>query len=181
MTRLPPELEVALLLLVLVAAIYDLRYRRIPNWLCAAALILGVALNIGLSQWAGLRQAGLGTALAFAVYFPLFVLRAMGAGDLKLMAAVGAIVGPSNWFAIFIFTALLGGAVALALLLVRGGLIHAFRNVRIILVELAHFRPPHRINAALDIAHPRAVTLPHAISICFGSLAFVWLSHLRNG
>ena len=181
MTKLPPELEAALLVLVLVAAIYDLRYRRIPNWLSVAGLICGIALNVRLLHWAGLRPAGLGLALAFAVYLPLFALRAMGGGDLKLMAAVGAIVGPSNWFVIFILTALFGGALALALLIIRGGLVRALRSVLTILVELAHFRAPHRIDAALDVAHPRAVTLPHAISICFGSLAFLCLSHLRTG
>ena len=177
MTKLPPEIEAAVLALALAAAIYDLRYRRIPNWLCAAGLILGVVVNISLSQWVGLRQAVLGMALAFAVYLPLFALRAMGGGDLKLMVAVGSLAGPANWFAIFILTALFGGAIALVLLMVRGGLIRALRNVLTILEELVHFRAPHRSDATLDIAHPHAVTLPHAISICCGSLAFLWLSH----
>ena len=176
MTRLAPELEAALLVLVLVAAIYDLRYRLIPNWLSIAGVLSGIALNVRLLHWAGFRQAGLGLALAFAVYFPLFALRAMGGGDVKLMAAVGAIVGPSNWFVIFILTALSGGALALALLIARGGLIRALRRVLTILIELAHFRAPHGSDATLDVAHPRAVTLPHAISICLGSIAFLWLS-----
>ena len=176
LTKLPPELEVALAALVLAAAVFDVRLSRIPNWLCATGLVLGLVLNFRLMQFAGLRQAALGVALALAVYFPLFALRAMGGGDVKLMAAIGALAGPSNWFIIFVLTALFGGVFAISLLAIRGGLVQAVRNVATILIELVHLRAPHRTDAMLDIAHPSAVTLPHAISICAGTLVFLWLS-----
>src|SRR5206468_6742745 len=105
-------IRVCLALLVLVAAVYDLRFRRIPNWLNLSGIILGFGLNAFLFQWSGTAKAGEGMLLAVAVYLPLYVLRGMGAGDVKLMAAVGALVGPGNWFEIFIATALLGGAAA---------------------------------------------------------------------
>ena len=63
LTKLPPELEVALAALVLVAAVFDARLKRIPNWLCATGLVLGLVLNFRFMQFAGLRQAGLGVAL----------------------------------------------------------------------------------------------------------------------
>ena len=181
LTRLPIEVEGALVALALAAAFYDLRFRRIPNWLCLTGAILGIVLNYRISQFAGLRQASLGVALAVAIYFPLFALRAMGGGDVKLMAAIGALVGPSNWFPIFLLTALFGGAMALALLAIRGGLLQALRNVATILSALVHFRIPHRTDPALDVAYPGAVTLPHAISICAGTLAFLWFLNSRNG
>ena len=106
--------------LVLVAAVFDVRLKRIPNWLCATGLVLGLVLNFRFMQFAGLRQAGLGAALALAVYFPLFALRAMGGGDVKLMAAIGALAGPSNWFITFVLTALFGGVCAISLLVIRG-------------------------------------------------------------
>ena len=179
--RLPIEIEVALAALVLAAAIYDLRFRRIPNWLCLTGTILGFVLNYRISQFAGLRPASLGVALALAIYFPLFALRAMGGGDVKLMAAIGALAGPSNWFLIFLMTALFGGAMALALLAIRGGLLQALRNVATILSALVHFRAPHRIDPALDVAYPSAVTLPHAISICAGTLALLLFLNSRSG
>ena len=179
LTTLPPELEVALAALMLLAAVYDVRLRRIPNWLCLTGLGLGLALHFRLWQFSGLRQAGLGAALALAVYFPLFALIAKGGGDVKLMAATGALVGPSNWFAIFLLTALFGGVFAISLLAIRGGLVQAIRNVATILIQLVHFRAPHRTDATLDIAHPSAVTLPHAIPICAGTLAFLWFVNFK--
>src|SRR2546425_3492211 len=96
LTPLPLELQVLLVLIVGTAAIYDLRFRRIPNWLVLLGLVFGLGMNTYLFHWEGLRRAGLGLGLAFLVYFPLHLLRAMGAGDVKLMAAVGSIVGPVN-------------------------------------------------------------------------------------
>jgi prepilin peptidase CpaA len=84
-------IKVVLLALVLTAAFYDLRWRRIPNWLVLAGVLLGFGLNGFLSgaPLRGLLQALLGFGLASLVYFPLYVIRAMGAGDVKLMMAVG--------------------------------------------------------------------------------------------
>ncbi|MDX2181298.1 MAG: A24 family peptidase [Bryobacteraceae bacterium] len=84
---------------------FDLRERRIPNWLCAAGFALGVALH-----W---RDGLLGAALAMAIYAPLYLLRGVGAGDVKLMAAVGAIAGPWNWLGVFAFSSLATLAAAL--------------------------------------------------------------------
>lgn len=178
MSKLAPPIETTLVLLVLLAAVYDLRYRRIPNWLVVAGLILGFALNAALFHLTGLRQAGLGSALAFAVYFPLFVLRAMGGGDVKLMLAIGALVGPLNWFILFLLAAVLGGVLAVVLLLTRGGMLQALHNIVTILTELGHFRAPYHADPALDAAHPRATTLPHAISIGLGAVTFIWLSNI---
>src|SRR5690242_11677682 len=92
---LPPRgIELVLIALVLGAAIYDVRYRRIPNWLTVMGVAVGLLLNSFLYPgWPGLRLGLLGLAVAFGVYFVLYALRAMGAGDVKLMAAIGAMVG----------------------------------------------------------------------------------------
>ena len=116
LTLPPPGVEALLLTLVLGAAAYDLLYRRIPNWLTLGGAVLGVALNTFLYQgWPGLRFSMAGMALAFGIYLVLYALRAMGAGDVKLMAAVGSIVGWENWFGIFVITAIIGGVMSLIL------------------------------------------------------------------
>src|ERR1700689_4273619 len=97
LTYLPPVVQVVLVLIVVTAGIYDLRYRRIPNWLVLAGLVMGFGLNTFLFELTGLTRAALGMGLALLIYFPLYLLRAMGAGDAKLMAAVGSVVGPGNW------------------------------------------------------------------------------------
>src|SRR5262249_44988714 len=102
LTLPPPGVEVILLTLVLGAAVYDVRYRRIPNWITASGVLAGLLLNAFLDPtWSGLLFGLKGMALGFGIYFALYALHAMGAGDVKLMAAVGALVGAANWFGIF--------------------------------------------------------------------------------
>jgi prepilin peptidase CpaA len=163
--------------LVVAAALYDLRFRRIPNWLVASGIVAGFALNGFFFGLGGLSRAGLGFGLAIAVYLPMFALRAMGGGDVKLMAAVGSMVGAANWFVVFLIAAIAGGVMALALLAVRGGLRRAASNVLDILASLLRGRPPYRERPELDVTHSAAVTLPHGVSIALGSLLFIALSH----
>ena len=178
MTPLAPLSEIALAALVVAAAVYDIRFRRIPNWLVLTGFCLGFALNVFFHRVDGLILALLGAALAFAVYLPFFALRAMGAGDVKLMIAVGAFVGARNWLILFLITAILGGILAVCLLLIRGGLIRALKNVLFILGELVRLRVPYQSDPALDVTHPRAVTLPHGVSIALGTLVFLLLEIL---
>lgn len=98
----------------LAATIVDIRTRRIPNELTAAIAGVGVGLAAagasGISVWASMA----GFALGLALMMPGHALGATGAGDVKLMAAVGAVVGPSTVVTAFLFTALAGGVLALA-------------------------------------------------------------------
>jgi prepilin peptidase CpaA len=176
-TRLPIAIEIAMAALVMIAAVYDVRFRRIPNWLALTGICAGFALNGFLFGVSGLGRAGLGFAVAAAIYVPLFALRAMGAGDVKLMAAVASMTGAVNWFAVFLITAIAGGVIAVGLLLFRGGLRRAVLNVLSILGALIRFRAPFRERPELDVADSRAVTLPHGFAIAIGSLLFIAVSH----
>lgn len=162
----------AALLLALIAGVFDYRSRRIPNWLSLTGLAAGLAGNLYLSGFNGLKQAALGCGLALLLYLPLFLLRAMGGGDVKLMAALGSIIGPNAWLIVFILTALLGGIAAIGLLLYRGGLLRALVNVGRILGSLGQLEAPHAAHPELDVAHPHAVTLPHAVVIALGTAAW---------
>jgi prepilin peptidase CpaA len=168
----PVGLQVILVLLVSIAAIYDLRFRRIPNWLVLTGLLLGLGLNAFLFAWSGVRSSLLGIALAFLIYFPLYLLRGMGAGDVKLMAAVGAMVGPANWFGIFIIASLLGGVVAVILLLARGRLRSTLWNIGFLLQRLGSFKAPYA-REELDISSKKSIKLPHAIVIAGGAVVFL--------
>lgn len=172
---MPLSIQIALVGLTGVAAITDAYSRRIPNVLVLAGLIAGFVLNVWLGGWLGLKDPILGFGLALLIYVPLFIVRAMGGGDVKLMAAAGAIIGPSQWFTLFIFASIAGGAIALGMLLTRQTLGPAFGNIMYILKELAHFRAPYKSNAALDVASPKALTMPHGIAIAAGAIALLVL------
>jgi prepilin peptidase CpaA len=177
LTLPPPGIEVVLLAVVLAAALYDARYRRIPNWLTLIGVVLGLGLNTFLYQgWPGLRFSLMGLGLAFGFYFALYALRAMGAGDVKLMAAIGSLVGWSDWFGIFVVTAIVGGVVALVFVLFRGRLKNTLFNVGFILSEMKSGRPAYLGNEELDVRSEKAQRLPHGVIIAVGTIAFLILS-----
>jgi prepilin peptidase CpaA len=175
---MPVVLQCALVALTGVAAITDLYSRRIPNPLVVAGFAAGILLNTWLSGWQGVLHALMGFGLALLIYIPLFALRAMGGGDVKLMAAAGAIIGPRDWFTLFIFASVVGGVIALGMLMARKSLGPTFWNLMHILKELAHFRMPYKSNAALDISSPQALTMPHGVAI---GIAAVLLIAFPNG
>ena len=173
---MPLLLKIILVGVVLLAGAYDARYRKIPNWLSLSGLILGLGINMLLSGWAGLGAAILGFGLAVLVYMPLYLIRGMGAGDVKLMAAIGAIVGPHDWLGIFIATALVGGVVSLTAVAIKKRTYQTLLNLTTIVSELLQFRRPAKADARLDVRNPNALRMPHAVSIAAGCIAFLYLS-----
>lgn len=174
LTHLPLVLRAVLVIIVVTAAIYDLRFRRIPNWLVLAGLVLGFGLNSFLFELGGLATAAKGFGIALLIYFPLYLLRAMGAGDAKLMAAVGAIVGGwGNWIVLFVATAVIGGLLGLVVLLFAGRIQKTFWNMGWILNEILHFRAPYHSSQELDVRSSKGMRMPHGVAIALGSIAFL--------
>ncbi|HLK63059.1 MAG TPA: A24 family peptidase [Bryobacteraceae bacterium] len=170
----PPGVQAILLTLVLGAAVYDVRYRRIPNWLTVGGVLIGLALNTFMYQgWPGLRMSLAGFGVGFGVYVALYALRAMGAGDVKLMAAVGSMVGWEDWFGIFLITAVIGGAMALMLVVAKKRLAKTIFNVGVILSEMKAGRPAYMAKEELDVKNPKALGLPHGAVIAVGTLFFL--------
>ncbi|HET8773167.1 MAG TPA: A24 family peptidase, partial [Thermoanaerobaculia bacterium] len=107
----------------LVATVVDIRTRRIPNDLTATMAGLGIGLSAsgisGVPLWASM----LGFVVGLALMMPGHLLGATGAGDVKLMGAVGAIVGPATVVNAFLFTAVAGGILAVVVALRRRRLV----------------------------------------------------------
>jgi prepilin peptidase CpaA len=166
-----------LLAVLLVAAVYDVRFRRIPNWATMTGVVLGLALNaiIGLG-WPGVWFSLRGLGLGFGVYLVLYVIRAMGAGDVKLMAAVGALVGWRDWLVIFFLTAILGGVMAVIMITTRGRIGKTLANIGFILTELMRGRPAYLKREELDARSPKAVGLAHGAVIAVATVFFLALS-----
>ncbi len=176
---MPLPLKIALVCVVLVAGVYDLRSRRIPNWVSLSGIVLGAGGNTLLFGWHGLREAGFGLLCAVAIYMPLYLVRAMGAGDVKLMAAVGAIVGPQDWLQIFLATAIIGGILSLAVVASKHRLAQTLQNVGVIARELLHLRAPSRADSRFDVRHGDSMRLPHGAAIASGCMVYLLFSASR--
>jgi prepilin peptidase CpaA len=143
---------------VVVAAVFDVRTHRIPNWLA----LLGF----------GIAGAFKGIAVGFAILLPLYLLRATGAGDVKLMAMVGAYLGPWGVASAAILSFIAGGVLALAVALARGALGQLFANVRTMLYGSLLTA---MTTGKTTITTPAASVskLPYGVAIAIGTFAHV--------
>src|SRR5579872_7236258 len=117
------------LLLAGVAGWTDWRYRRIPNWLTVPCFFLGIAANAFVGGWAGTKESLLGAGLGLLVLLPFVLLRSLGAGDWKLMGAVGACIGLHGFVSVLILTVFINGLVAIGMVIASGRLGRTLKNM----------------------------------------------------
>ena len=173
MTYLLPAVQALLGLVVILGGVFDFRQRRVPNWLTLSGVAVGIGLNSFLFETAGLWLSLKGLGLALLIYIPLYLLRGVGGGDVKLMAAVGAIAGPANWLAIMLITSLFGGIAAIGLIAIKHRFRRTLANIWVILTSLSRGRMPFEDNPQLDVRGEQAVRLPHAVVIACATIAFL--------
>ncbi len=158
-----------LLLLVPLAVLviyYDLRYRRIPNLLVLAALVAGLAINIAFGGLQGAMSSAQGFALAFVPMFLMHIFGAMGAGDVKLFGAVGAVLGVGLVPLTFVVVVMLGAALAVYSTLRAGTVFSTLHGVlRIFIGFLPGWEMP-RFAMPPDRRH----TIPYGVAIMLGSV-----------
>lgn len=147
--------------LVIAASVTDLRSRRIPNLLVLPFLVLGMLFGTIAHGWTGLGQSLLGVLLAIAVFGPLCFLGGMGMGDLKLCAAIGAWIGPSQMLVALVMTTLIGGVMALVWAMAGGFLWQALRSSAGLMVGR---------RKGLTLANPTARKMPYAPAIALGTI-----------
>jgi prepilin peptidase CpaA len=146
----------------------DLRRARIPNWLTYSGLLTALLLRFRMLGWPGLRSGTVGMLVAGVFFFVLFVVGAMGGGDVKLIASVGAWAGSAQVIAILFAAALAGGLLAIFYMLVRQALRTTFWN----LLELIRFRltsglRPHPL---LNVHEAGTLRVPFGVAIAMGTL-----------
>ena len=173
MTYPDPAIRWLLLAFVLIAATTDLKSHKLPNWLTVTGLLCGLALNLFLYDVKGLSSAGYGLGLALLVYFPLFLLRAMAAGDAKMMMAIGSLVGPWNWLGIFVISILVGAPLALLVSMSRRRLAHTFSNMAGVLRSVFRFQAPFKANPELDVQSGKGLSLPHGAVVALAVVVFL--------
>ncbi|MGH8730045.1 MAG: A24 family peptidase [Burkholderiales bacterium] len=171
-----PRLGV-LIALLLVAAWSDWRAHRIPNWLVFGGAAYALIYNTVFPSYpdgVGLLAALAGLGLGLALLLPFYLLRAMGAGDVKLMAMVGAFLGPWPTFLAVLATFLAGGVLAILFLLAKGVAWRAIQNVALIgrsavFDVAAGSRPVLTLEPASS-----AGKLPYGIAIGVGTAGYLF-------
>ena len=129
-----------MLLMLFIAAIIDLKSRKIPNWLNAAILISGIFQSLFWFRTVTPLQSVEGVLLAFVLTFGLFVINAIGGADVKILAAMGAWVGPFNIFLVIITKDVVGLVIVLIQAIAQRRVKELFRNSASVAFNLLHVR-----------------------------------------
>lgn len=157
---------------VCVACLYDVSTSRIPNALTFTAAAVGLLFHALAPSGAGLTHASLGLVAGLAVFFPMFALGAMGAGDVKLMAAAGVWIGAIPVLNVALYGSIAGGVLAVIVALRRSYLKQALTNVKMLVtfwwVEGLKPLP------ALTLESSDSLRLPYALAIGAGLAVTLW-------
>ena len=162
----------AVLVVAALAVGFDVRTRRIPNLLTFGAAVLAVLFAVANNGLSGMTTALLAWVLGAALFFPFFALGGMGAGDVKLLAALAAWLGPADAVYLAIFAAIAGGVIGLFVALLRGYTRQAFSNIWLMLMHWKVVGP--RPVPGLTLRDGRAPRLAYAIPIAVGALCTLW-------
>ena len=157
----------------------DVATRRIPNWLTYSGMLVAIAGRSVLQGWHGLGSALAGGLIGGGIFLVFFLLHAMGAGDVKLITAIGCLAGPASAFQIVLATAIAGGIFAVILSLWQGRL----RTVLVNVVDLIKFHAVAgaEVHPTLNLSNPQAARLPYGVAIATGVLYSVVAFYRRGG
>ena len=163
-----PAISTLAVAVAAVAGWTDWRFRRIPNWLTVSALFLGIAVNWAVGGGSGARDSLLGAALGLGLLLPFVLIRSLGAGDWKLVGALGAIAGPRSLLTILIATVFVAGLMATVLVIYK-------RRVRQTLANLGHMMASmlsfHLPGPTVSLDNPESLKVPFGVAVAVAVLA----------
>jgi prepilin peptidase CpaA len=176
LTMLVAEPRTATLFILLsIASVSDYRTYKIPNWLTAGGIIFGLIYNsiVPIAFHQGFASAVQGMLLGFLIMLPFYALKVMGAGDVKLMAMVGALLGLSDTLNAALYSLITGGVAAVLFSIVNNRLTHMLINVKDItqltMLSIAGgFKPDVQITPEKSVGK-----LPFGICISIGTIIYV--------
>ena len=167
-----------LLAILIVATVIDIKQHRLPNILTVSTAVLGIILQYGLHGWNGVLDGMAGFFTGLVLLLPFYAIRWMGAGDVKLMAAVGTFLDSPDSALAMALSMGAGSLIAFGLLALKGGLIAYLRRYALMLKILLYtgqftYKPPNETEASTS-------TFPFAMAIALGSLATLgWAGRLN--
>ena len=164
---------------LIAAAVIDGWKLKVPNWITFPFIISGWIYSLVFFGWAGLGWSMLGTAIGLGLLLPAYAIGGMGAGDVKLLAGVGAWIGATHTLYAFCLSAVFGGLIALAMVLYGRKLAkhkHLFMGI---LTEILTVRDPRRLAAIAADRKSSMMLLPYGIPIAMGTIVyFIWTGML---
>jgi prepilin peptidase CpaA len=161
----------------LIGAACDIRSRRIPNWLTGTSILLGLALHLSLQGWIALGTAALAGAIGGGIFLLVYLGGGMGAGDVKLMAAVSVLAGLGHVREVLVATTLLGGVFAVVFAVFRGRFKAVLANVVTLITH--HGKAGLTPHPELNITNPLTLRLPYGIAVAAGAAVSSWNALLR--
>ena len=164
---------------LIVAAVIDGLKLKVPNWITFPMILSGWVYSTVAFGWEGLAASLLGTAVGLGLLLPAYAIGGMGAGDVKLLAGVGAWMGTITTIYAFCVSALIGGAIAVAMVLYRRAWEKHRDQFWTILNEVTTIRDPELLSAIAAERKKSMLLLPYGIPIALGSIAyFFWAGML---
>jgi prepilin peptidase CpaA len=156
------------LALTLYAGWMDWRTRRIPNWLTVPGLCLGIAANAAFGGWHGVARSLEGAGLAMALLLPFVLLRALGAGDWKLMAAVGSFLGPKAFLAVLVVSIFVAGAMGTVQVIRAHRVLGMLKNMWVLVQGFLTFGM--RAHPEISLDNPGLLKLPFGVAVAIAAV-----------
>lgn len=166
-------LQAAAIVIAVIAAVWDLQTRRIPNLLTFGAALAAIVIHLWLQGPAGAGWAVAGWLVGVAFFLPFFALGGMGAGDVKLLGALGAWLGPGPVVWVALFSLIAGGIIGLAVALGYGYLTQAFANI-LWMFQFWRAEGPRPV-PEVTLATHRGPRLAYAVPVFAGLMVTLWL------
>lgn len=163
-----------LFLIMGTAIVSDLRWRTIPNWLTGSAILTGLGFHTVMNHFAGFVFSLEGAAVGLGTFVILYMCGWMGAGDVKLFAAVGSFLGPAQTISAAIVIALVGGLLALVVL----GFHQGWQRTGVWLWSHVHAMVVTRSVQTLTPVQGAAPKVPYAVAIGLGTIGAYWWNPL---
>jgi prepilin peptidase CpaA len=179
MEQIPKEVAWLVSIILIEAAVIDGRSLRVPNWLTFHFLACGLIFSFWKGGSALLLMSTLGAAVGLMTLLPLYSIGGMGAGDVKLMAGVGAWIGP--WLTVwaFVSSAMAGTVIAAIMIVYSGELYRHLAMMHTIGHEVLTIRNPAALSERAAQRKPTMKLLPYGIPIAVGTIAyFAWRGFL---
>ncbi|MBX9788251.1 MAG: A24 family peptidase [Pirellulales bacterium] len=164
---------------LVVAAWIDGVKLKVPNWLTFPMIISGWVYSGLFFGWEGIGWSLVGTLVGLALLLPAYAIGGMGAGDVKLLAGVGAWTGGTVTFYAFCASAIVGAVLAVLMVLWSGRWRHHWSQLQVIAGEIVTIRDPEALSAIAAERKPRMMLLPYGIPIALGTIGyFAWAGML---